>query len=68
MGKVVTATSSFVETPFADSAIHWSEFKFVWLGFTDKGDRFRYRSQWVRRECIMHGDRGIVGCSHAKLN
>jgi hypothetical protein len=41
MGKVVTVMSSFVEMPFADSAIHWSEFKFVWLGFTNKGDRFR---------------------------
>jgi hypothetical protein len=30
----------FVEMPFGDLAIHWSDFKFVWLGSTDKGDIF----------------------------
>ncbi len=30
----------FVETPFSDLAIHWSDFKFIWLGSTNKGDIF----------------------------
>ncbi len=58
-GKVVTAMLFFVETPFGDLAIHWSDFKFVWLGSTDKGTVDSGRSQWARRECITHGDGGL---------